>query len=102
MFGGAGAPGMRRERLGSPAPENPADISEDGMAAGAAGAEDHGAWPPGVLSVELRGGWPGARFGGNPLLRLAEGMFMPGISPIMGACGAGGQAGAGAGGGGAA
>ena len=69
------------------------------MAGGAAGAEDHGAWPTGVLSVELRGGWPGARFGGNPVLGGGEGMFMPGISPIMGACGAGGQAGAAAGGG---
>jgi hypothetical protein len=94
MFGSAGAPGMRRERFGSPAPENPTDTSADGMVPGAAGPDDQGVWPAGGLSVELSGGWPGARLGGNPVFKLAEGMLMPCISPIAGACGAGGQAGA--------
>ncbi len=73
------------------------------MPAGDAGGEDQGVWPAGTLSVVLRGGCPGARFGGrpelkfSPALRFDAGMPGPGISPIMGDCGAGGHAGAGAG-----
>lgn len=80
----------------------------EGVAAGDAGDEAQGGWPVGTLSVVLRGGWPGARFGGrptfrfSPALRFEEGMPAPVISPIMGDCGAGGHAGAGTGAGGGA
>ena len=67
------------------------------MAAGDAGGEDQGAWPAGTLRVLLRGGWPGARFGGRPMFEMEGGMPVPTISPIIGDCGAGGQAGDGGG-----
>lgn len=66
------------------------------MAAGAAGEVAHGGWLPGALSVALRGGWPGARFGGSPKPKFGEGMPIPGISPMEGDGGVGGQAGGGA------
>ena len=94
--------------MGSPVPENPDGASgapKEGMAPGDGGAEDQGIWPAGAPNDAVRGGCPGARFGGKPVFDCGDSMPTCGISPSMGDCGgaggqAGGPAGAGAGTGG--
>jgi|GEM_PF-2895109 len=69
--------------------------------AGVPGAEDQGIWLAAAGSEAVRGGCPGARFGGNPEFGCGEGMLVLGTSPSMGdCCGAGGHAGGAAEGGG--
>jgi hypothetical protein len=79
----AGEPGMKRERLGCPAPAFPAAISGEADGCMAAGAEDQGIWLVGALSVEVSGGCPGTRLGGNPMFEAGDCMPTPGISPSM-------------------
>ena len=84
--------------MGSPVPENSAGASSEPKAGEAVGADDQVIWLAAEGSEAVRGGCPGARFGGNPRFGCGDGMPVRGNSPSMeDCCGAGGQAGGAAG-----